>query len=104
MSTGITPSRTPKEQYGNISDQAISFEQTNVYGINPHDGLVKIKNIMEILANMEAGIYGFVETQWSTTNPSLRKFIKDIIKNEDKYATITIGSNQDNFFKNIMEA
>ena len=95
MNKGTTPSRTHQQQYGAKVDHVISFEHINAHGINPHDDFVELKNTMNILENIEAGIYSLVETQWDMTSPTFCKYIKDTIKKEDRYASMALGSNMD---------
>ncbi len=88
-----------KKRIGKEADEVITFEHININGINPHDEFVELKNTMGILEKMETGIYIIVETQWDTTSPVYSKYIKDIIKREDKYAHIETLSNMDEKFE-----
>ena len=57
--------------------------------------MVELTNTMGILEHMESGVYRVVETQWNINCPILCKFIKQTIKQRDKYARITFTSNMD---------
>ena len=89
------PYRSPSQHLGAESEEIISFEHINVNGINVYDNFVELSNAIDILENMEARVYSVVETHWDTTCPKFYKFIREKMKEKDKYGKASFSSNMD---------
>ena len=59
---GSDPSLTPTQRLGREAENMITFERIYVNGINPHDKFIELQHTMGILEQMEAGVFGLVET------------------------------------------
>ena len=63
----------------------VSFEHINVNGVSTKQNFFEMEQLMNTMEQMGAGVMSFNEHKLDTTNPGLRRRVKEVIKSGPTY-------------------
>lgn len=94
------PSLNIQQQYETQEiDEIVSFEHININGIGAHANFAEMTNLMGNYKMLQTGVFGINEHNLEMNKPALRKKFMDVIRQEDKYAQVSIANNTHETFQ-----